>query len=272
MFDGPRTSLSVAKQCDLLSLPRSALYYKAQKEASRTVEIMHKLDEEYLKTPFYGSRKLSQVLSGKLNTPINRKRIQRLMRRMGIVAVYPKPDTSRSNRAHKKYPYLLSGISISRPNQVWSSDITYIRLGCGYAYLMAVIDWYSRKVLSWRLSNTLDASFCVEALKEALSGSETPEIFNTDQGSQFTSDDFIKVLKSRGIKISMDGKGRALDNVITERLWRSVKYENVYMRGYQTLSEAKAGIGAYLEFYNRERVHQSLAYRTPEEVHCAKID
>ncbi len=203
-----------------------------------------------------------------MSRTLNRKRIQRLMRNMGIVAIYPKPNTSRVNSEHTKYPYLLNNLAITRPNQVWSTDITYIRLEGGFAYLVAIIDWYSRKVLSWRFSNTLDNGFCIEALKDALSQG-SPDIFNMDQGSQFTSNIYLQVLKDKEIKISMDGKGRALDNILVERLWRSVKYENVYLKGYRTMREAKLGVGEYFEFCNRERIHQSLGYKTPEEVHYA---
>jgi putative transposase len=226
------------------------------------------IDEIYTQMPFYGSRKMAKELSRRLKTRINRKRIQRLMEIMGIEAVYSKPRTTIASKSHKKYPYLLRNVPINRVGQVWSTDVTYVRLERGFAYLTAVIDWHSRYVISWRLSNTMDAGFCIEALKEALE-TGTPEIFNTDQGSQFTCSDFLAPLQERGIKISMDGRGRALDNIFVERLWRSVKYENVYLKGYQTLEEARRGLGEYFALYNRQRLHESLGYRTPAEVHYA---
>lgn len=194
------------------------------------------------------------------------------MRAMSITAIYPKPNTSRPNKQHRIYPYLLTGVTITKPNVVWSTDITYIRLKHGFVYLVAIVDWYSRKILSWRLSNTLDSSFCVEALEEALEIYGNPEFFNTDQGAQFTSDEFIAPLKSRGIKISMDGKGRAIDNIFTERLWRTIKYENVFLRGYESMFEARTGLMEYIDFYNDERIHASLAYRTPSAVHSDSGD
>ena len=228
---------------------------------------MDLIDLQYSQTPFYGSRKIGLALSLQLGSKINRKRIQRLMRAMGIVAIYPKPNTSKPRKDHKIYPYLLTGLVINRPGMVWATDITYVRLTKGFAYLVAVIDWYSRKVLSWRLSNTMDTSFCTEALQEAISTYGIPEYFNTDQGAQFTAEEFIAILKANGVNISMDGKGRAIDNVFTERLWRSIKYENIYPKGYQTMREAEAGIAEYIDFYNMKRFHESLDYKTPEQVH-----
>lgn len=234
--------------------------------------LMNLIDTQYTSTPFYGSRKMAKVLSLQTGLEINRKRVQRLMRVMAITGIYPKPNTSKPRKENRIYPYLLTGLTISNPNMVWATDITYIRLRHGFAYLAAVIDWYSRKVLSWRLSNTMDSSFCVEALEEALATHGTPEYFNTDQGAQFTSEEFLTPLKSRGIKISMDGKGRAIDNVFTERLWRTIKYENVFISGYQTMNEARLGLGEYLEFYNTKRLHAALEYRTPEQVYSKQFE
>ncbi len=228
---------------------------------------MNAIDEIYTKLPFYGSRRIAKELYRAKGTVVNRKRVQRLMRKMVLEAIYPRPNLSRANKEHKKYPYLLRGMEITRPNQVWASDITYIRIERGFMYLTVVMDWYSRSVLSWRLSNTLDSSFCVETLEEALKRYRKPEVFNTDQGSQYTSEAFTKVLLDEGIKISMDGKGRALDNVFVERLWRSVKYEEVYLKSYSTVQEVRSGLKEYFSFYNKERLHQSLDYRAPMEVY-----
>ena len=236
------------------------------------ITLMNMLDSQYTKTPFYGSRKMAKLFSLETGLEINRKRIQRLMRAMAITAIYTKPNTSRANKQNRIYPYLLTGVVITKPNVVWSTDITYIRLKHGFAYLVAVVDWYSRKVLSWRLSNTMDSSFCVEALEEALEKYGNPEYFNTDQGAQFTSEEFITPIKSRGIKISMDGKGRAIDNIFTERLWRTIKYENVFIRGYEMMLEARAGLMEYIAFYNDERIHASLSYRTPSDVYSNNRD
>ncbi len=222
------------------------------------------IDRQYLRTPFYGSRKMTAWLRA-WGYRVNRKRVQRLMKLMGITAIYQHPNTSKPAPGHKVYPYLLRGVTISRVNQVWGTDITYIPMAHGFLYLVAIIDWYSRYVLAWRLSNTLDVYFCLDALEEAL-GKGTPETFNTDQGSQFTSEAFTGMLLQRGIQVSMDGKGRCMDNVFVERLWRSVKYEEVYLKAYQDVPEARTGIGAYMRFYNEERPHQALGYRTPREV------
>lgn len=229
---------------------------------------MDRIDKLYTAYPFYGSRKMAAALARE-GYAANRKRVQRLMRLMRLQSVAPRPNTSQPHPQHKVYPYLLRGLPIVRPGQVYSTDITYIRVGRGFAYLVAIVDWYSRKVLSWRLSNTMDTAFCVEALKEALMRYGPPEIFNSDQGSQFTSDAFTKVLKDYKVRISMDGKGRALDNIFVERLWRSVKYEEVYLKQYQSMQEAKAGLAAYFDFYNEQRPHQGLKNRTPAEVHDA---
>lgn len=226
---------------------------------------MDLIDEQFTKTPFYGTRRLCIALKGK-GYVINRKKMRRLMQKMGIEAIYPKKNLSKANKEHNKYPYLLEDLKINRPEQVWSEDITYIRLEKGFVYLTAIIDWFSRYVVSWKLSNLLSTDFCIEALEEALRKG-IPDIFNTDQGVQFTSKDFIKVLKSRDIKISMDGKGRALDNIFIERLWRSVKYEEVYLKCYRTLRDAKEGLKNYFMYYNYKRPHQSLDYKTPNEVH-----
>ena len=263
---------SIRRQCDLVGLHRSSWYTKAAvaAEPEENLDLMTHIDEFYTAHPFYGSRKMVAVL-GRKGFVVNRKRVQRLMRLMGLQSVAPRPNTSRPHPQHKVYPYLLRGLSVVRPGQVYSTDITYIRVGRGFAYLTAVIDWHSRQVLSWRLSNTMDTAFCVEALEEALERYGAPEIFNTDQGSQFTSEAFTGVLKANEIKISMDGKGRALDNIFVERLWRSVKYEEVYLKQYQTMQEARDGLSAYFRFYNHERPHQSLNNRTPAEVHGTAV-
>ena len=224
------------------------------------------IDAEYTLHPFYGSRKMVVHL-GKAGYQVNRKRVQRLMGILGLAGMAPGPNTSRPHPQHKMYPYLLRGVNVTRPNQVWSTDITYVRLARGFVYLVAVIDWYSRKVLAWRLSNTLDSEFCVDCLEQALRSYGTPDIFNTDQGCQFTSEAFTGVLKLHGIAVSMDGRGRALDNIFVERLWRSVKHEDIYLKGYVTMSELQMGLTNYFEFYNTERPHQSLGNLTPIEVY-----
>lgn len=257
--------LSIRRQCELLQLTRSNLYYVPVEVSEQTLWIMNCIDELFTECPFYGSRRILEGLRRK-GFSIGRERVQSLMRRMGLVAIYPKPNLSKKHPEHKVYPYLLTNVNIVRSNQVWSSDITYIRLRSGFLYLVAVMDWFSRYVLSWRLSNCLDVSFCLEALEEALEKG-CPDIFNTDQGSQFTSNDFTKILLSKGIKISMDSKGRAFDNIFNERLWRSVKYEDVYIKDYQSYREARAGLGNYFYLYNNRRYHQSLNYKTPYEVH-----
>ena len=253
--------VSVRRQCELLNLSRSGFYYEPLPISAEDQTIMNQIDEIYLKYPFYGARRMSRELKG-FGFYVGRKRTGSLMNLMGLEAVFPRKNTSKPNPHHLIYPYLLRGVEVSRTNQVWSMDITYIRLARGFVYLAAVIDWKSRYVLSWKLSNTLTSDFCIEALKEALSYG-TPEIFNTDQGSQFTSAEFTQELKDRGIQISMDGRGRALDNIFVERLWRSVKYENVYLNCYETILETQAGLKEYFEFYNVKRRHQSLDYKTP---------
>jgi putative transposase len=252
--------LSVARQCAVIGLPRSSWYYTPAAETAENLALMRLIDQQYLATPFYGSRKMAHVLG------VNRKRVQRLMRIMGLEAVYPKRRTTRPAAGHKIYPYLLRNVPITRPDQVWSSDITYIPLRHGFLYLVAVMDWYSRYVLSWRLSNTLEGRFCVDALDEALASGK-PEIFNTDQGSQFTASCFTGRLEAAGVAISMDGRGRALDNVFVERLWRSVKYEEVYLKDYADGWQAENSLASYFRFYCHQRVHQSLGYRTPEDAY-----
>lgn len=263
--------LPVVRQCRLLDLPRSTYYYQRRGVSARDLELMRLIDECHLRHPYYGSRRIRDWLDDR-GQIVNRKRIQRLMRRMGLTALYPKRNTSRRNQAHRVYPYLLRNLVIDRPNQVWAADVTYIPMAKGFLYLVAIIDWYSRKVLSWRLSNTMDADFCVEALQEALSRHGQPEIFNSDQGSQFTSEAFTAVLRECGVKISMDGKGRWVDNVFVERLWRSLKYEEVYLKAYNTVAEARHSIGRYMTFFNSERRHQSLGRRTPETVYFGTAD
>lgn len=253
--------LSVRRQCEILFMNRSSFYYDPVPVTLEDKVIMDLIDEIYTACPFYGARKISRKLI-ELHIPVGRKRTASLMRLMGLEAIFPKRNLSKPHPDHPVYPYLLRGVEICRTNQVWSMDITYIRLKRGFVYLAAVIDWKSRYVLSFRLSNTLTPDFCVEALNEALEYG-TPEISNTDQGSQFTSDEFITVLKKNNIQISMDGRGRAIDNIFVERLWRSVKYENVYLKGYETIPEAEAGLKDYFNFYNTERHHQSLGYKTP---------
>jgi putative transposase len=261
-FVEPDGALSVRRQCEILALNRSSLYYESIGPDPEELELMRRIDELHLEFPFYGSRRISRELRSQ-GLVVNRKRVQRLMRIMGLEALAPKPNTSQPAPEHPVYPYLLRKLSIGRPNQVWAADITYVPLAHGFAYLVAIMDWYSRRVLSWRLSNSLDTSFCVEALEDALARFGRPEIFNTDQGSQFTSEAFTQLLLDRGVKISMDGKGRCIDNVFVERLWRSVKYEEVYLNDYDNLVDARAGIGRYFTFYNDRRPHQALGYQTP---------
>lgn len=259
----PDADLSVRRQCELLGINRSGLYYEPAATSTDELALMGRIDELHLEHPFYGSRKIAQALSAE-GRATNRKCVQRLMRVMGLEAMAPKPNTSRAAPEHPTYPYLLRNLKIRRINQVWATDITYIPLAQGFAYLVAIIDWHSRLVLAWRLSNTLDTSFCIEALQEALWRYGRPEIFNTDQGAQFTSDAFTRVLRAAGVKISMDGKGRCLDNVFVERLWRSLKYEEVYLHAYASVQEARAGIARYFKFYNGRRPHQALGYQTPQ--------
>jgi len=257
--------ISILRQCGLLGLPRSSYYYQPKGESPLNLRLMRLLDEQYTKIPFYGSPKMTLWLRER-GYEINHKRVERLLSLMGLKAIYPKPNTSKPHPEHKIYPYLLRGVKIDHVDQVWSADITYIRMRAGFLYLTAVIDWFSRYVLSWQLSNTLESSFCVEALEAALKIKQ-PEIFNTDQGTQFTSEDFTGILKDRDIAISMDGRGRCLDNIFVERLWRTVKYEEVYLHDYQTPGEVFLGLKKYFDFYNTQRYHQALGYKTPYEVY-----
>jgi putative transposase len=255
----------VARQCELVGLARASYYYRPVAESAEELALLGLLDEQYTRTPFYGVRRMTAVLRQQGHA-VNRKRVRRLLRTLGLAALAPQPGTSRAAPAHPVYPYRLRGVAIERVNQVWSSDITYIRLRGGFVYLAAVLDWYSRYVLSWTLSNSLEVGFCVAALEAALARGQ-PEIFNTDQGAQFTSPAFTGRLLAAGVQISMDGRGRALDNVFVERLWRSVKYEEVYLQDYGGMGDAQGGLGRYFGFYNAERPHQALAYRTPLSVY-----
>lgn len=264
-FDGV---LSVRRQCELLDINRSSLYRRSKRVDANSLLLMRLIDEEYTRHPFYGTRRMRVYLRNQGHC-VNRKRIQRLYNMMGLEAVYQKPNLSKAIKEHKKYPYLLRGVEINRQNQVWSSDITFVRLKYGFVYLMAIIDWFSRYVLDWELSIGLGADFCIDALARVLSRGRC-DIFNTDQGSQFTSEGFTGLLLSSDVKISMDGKGRALDNIFIERLWRSVKYESVYLSQWETVREARLGLAEYFKFYNHERPHQSLGYRTPWMVYSGK--
>jgi putative transposase len=264
VVDRAHPSLSIKRQCRLLDISRSGVYYQPKGISEEDLTLMKLIDRQYLVTPFFGARKIAAWLKSQ-DYIVNRKRIRRLMRLMGLKAIYRHPRTSKPAPGHKIYPYLLGGLKINRPNQVWAADITYIPMVRGFLYLVAIIDWYSRYVLSWRLSNTLDAGFCVEALEEALKKGR-PEIFNTDQGAQFTSEAFTGLLEQHGVSISMDGKGSYNDNLFIERLWRTVKYEEVYLKSYPDGRDARAGLGNYFSFYNTERPHQSLGYKTPAEV------
>jgi putative transposase len=266
LIEEDHPQLSVRRQCVLVGLPRSSLYYHPQGESPENVQLMRLLDEQYTATPFYGVRRMSAWLRSQGHA-VNHKRVARLMQQMGIAAIYAKPKLSQASAGHTIYPYLLRGVKIARVNHVWSSDITSIRLHQGFVYLVAVMDWFSRYVLSWALSVTLDGQFCREALLQALRHGARPEIFHTDQGVQFTSSDFTELLKHEGIQISMDGRGRALDNVFVERLWRSVKYEEVYLKDYTSVREARQGLGEYFMFYNHKRLHQALGYQTPATIY-----
>jgi putative transposase len=260
--------LSVRRQCELLGVNRAGLYYQPRGEREENLRLMRLLDEQYTRTPFYGRRRMTVWLQGQ-SYEVNPKRVARLMELIGIAAIYPKPKLSLPGEGHKIYPYVLEGVAVNRVNQVWSTDITYIRMAQGFVYLVAVMDWFSRFVLSWALSVTMEVPFCIEALEKALAWGQ-PEIFNSDQGSQFTSEKFTGVLKERDIAVSMDGRGRCLDNIFIERLWRSLKYEEVYLRDYRLVAEARAGIGRYFQFYNYERPHQSLQYRTPADLYRSR--
>lgn len=265
LVEDGHAELSIRRQCELLGLPRASFYYEPAGVSAEDLRLMRRIDEQYTARPFFGSRRMV-VWLGQQGEDVNRKRVQRLMRIMGLEAIYPKPRLSLAGKGHRIYPYLLRGVKIERRDQVWSTDITYIPMASGFMYLAAVIDWYSRYVIAWRLSNTMDGSFCVELLEEAL-GSGKPEVFNTDQGAQFTAEAFTGCLERAGVSVSMDGRGRALDNVFVERLWRSVKYEDIYIQDYETVPELYRGLARYFGFYNDERPHQSLEYRTPAVVY-----
>lgn len=256
--------LSLTRQAELLGISRSSLYYEPAIDVYDEL-LMGLIDEIYTRMPFYGSRKIAQALQ-RMGHDVGRRRVRRLMHVMGIEAIYPKPNLSKPHPEHVVYPYLLRDVAIERIDQTWGSDITYIRLSKGFAYLVAIMDWYSRYVVSWELSTSLETDFCIRTLERAFTLGK-PEIFNTDQGSQFTSTDFTKMLLDAAVRISMDGRGRCMDNIFTERLWRSLKYENVYPNGYESVPEARTGIGAYFHTYNHVRLHQSLGYRTPAEVY-----
>jgi putative transposase len=265
MIDVCALSISIRRQCELVGLNRATFYYAPGTASTFNLQLMRLIDEQYTKTPFYGWPRMTAHLR-RLGLPVNHKRVQRLLRTMGLQAIYPKPRTSAAAKDHKIYPYLLSAVVVSRPSQVWSADITYVHMAKGFMYLVAIIDWWSRYVLAWQLSNTLDSSFCLVALERALVQG-CPALFTTDQGVQFTSLAFTNRLERAGIAISMDGRGRALDNIFVERLWRTVKYEDIYLKDYASVPALEAGLERYFAFYNDERLHQSLAYRTPAEVH-----
>jgi putative transposase len=275
LVDHDDPAVPVVAQCRLLKVARSTLYYRPVPVSADDLAVMRRMDEMHLAWPFYGARRMAAELRRE-GRSVNRKRAKRLMKVMAIEAVYQKPNTSKGHPDHKVYPYLLRGLTIDRPNQVWCADITYIPMAKGFVYLVAVMDWFSRRVLSWRVSITMETDFCVEALTEAMERYGRPEIFNTDQGVQFTSAAFIDELAGRGVRISMDGKGRYLDNIFIERLWWSVKYEEVYLKAYGSVAEARRGLGGYLTFYNDVRPHQSFGYRTPREVFeglaCEHVD
>ncbi len=266
----PEHDLSIQKQAEVLEISRSTVYYRPRPVSAEDLWLMRQIDELHLNYPFAGSRMLRDML-GQQGLEVGRRHIRTLMRRMGIEAIYRRPNTSKPVPGHRIYPYLLRGVAITRPNQVWAMDITYIPMARGFVYLAAVVDWFSRRVLSWKLSITLETAFCIEALDEALSRNQKPEVFNTDQGAQFTSEAFTGRLKENGIAISMDGKGRWRDNVFVERIWKSIKYEEVYLHAYASVSEARTSIGRYLEFYNSIRPHSSLKALTPEQVYFHRL-
>jgi putative transposase len=269
MIEPMKAEIPIYRQCELLGLPRSSYYYESAGESEYNLELMKLIDEQYTRRPFYGSRRMTAWLR-RQGYKVNRKRVQRLMRLIGIEAIYPRKRLSAASGEGKKYPYLLRGLVVERPNHVWCVDITYIRMLRGFLYLVAIMDWYSRYVLAWEISNTLEVGFCLEALEKALQIS-MPEIFNSDQGSQFTSKEFTGRLEEAGIQISMDGRGRVFDNIFIERLWRTLKYEEVYIHSYETVREAKESLERYFRFYNRERLHESLEYKTPEEVYFGQV-
>jgi putative transposase len=265
LIEADHATLSVRRQCELLGLNRSSLYYEPAAETAENLALMRRIDAQYTEWPFFGSRRMTAWLVQQ-GEEVNRKRVQRLMRRMGLEAIYPKPKLSMAGRGHRIYPYLLRQVAIERPDQVWSADITYIPMATGFMYLAATIDWYSRYVIAWRLSNTLDGSFCLDMLDEAL-GKGRPEVFNTDQGVQFTAQEWTSRLEAAAVQVSMDGRGRWVDNVFVERLWRSVKYEDIYLRCYELVPELQGGLRRYFGFYNDERPHQALDNRTPAQVY-----
>jgi putative transposase len=265
LIEAAHPQISIARQCDLVGLPRSTYYYHTQGESAENLTLMRLLDQQYTDTPYYGIRRMTAWLRSQ-GYAVNHKRVARLLHTMGLETIYPKPRLSQPHPAHRVYPYLLRGVPITRVNQVWSTDITYIRLHGGFIYLVAVMDWFSRYVLSWAVSITMDVRFCLEALDQALEVAR-PDIFNTDQGAQFTSHDFTERLAAAGILISMDGRGRALDNVFVERLWRTVKYEEVYLKDYETPREAMQGLATFFVRYNEWRQHQALDYRTPAAIY-----
>jgi putative transposase len=269
MIEAGDPELSIRHQCELVGLNRTTFYYAPAQESDLNMYLMRLIDEQYTKTPFYGWPRMTASLR-RQGYVVNHKRVQRLMTTMGLQAIYPKPRTSVAAKGHKVYPYLLRDLAITRPNQAWSADITYIRMLRGFMYLVAIMDWYSRYVLAWQLSNTLDGLFCLDALDLALAQGQ-PDIFNTDQGVQFTAVAFTSRLEAAGVRVSMDGRGRALDNVFVERLWRTVKYEHVYLYEYASVPELEKGLEQYFTFYNAERLHQSLSYRTPAEVHLQAL-
>ena len=269
MIDGDHKVLSIVRQCELVSINRSGYYHKPAGETEFNLRLMRLIDEQHLLTPFYGARQMARHLR-RQGYVVGRKRIRRLMSKMGMAVVYQRPRTTIPNRDHVIYPYLLRDVKIDRPNQVWCTDITYIPMQRGFLYLVAIMDWASRKVLAWRLSNTMEVEFCIEALEEALAKYGKPEIFNTDQGSQFTSLEFTGVLKAANVLISMDGKGRWMDNVFIERLWRSLKYECVYLHAFETASETRAGIGSWVAYYNAERPHSTFKGQVPDEVYAPR--
>ena len=266
LINPEHAQLSIVRQCALVSISRSSFYHRPVGETAETLALMRLIDAQFLETPWYGSRQMSRHLRRDVHE-VGRKRVRRLMTRMGLAPIYQRPRTTVPHPEHRIYRYLLRDLVVGRPNQVWCADLTYIPMRRGFLYLVAVMDWATRKVLAWRVSNTMDTAFCVEALQEALARFGRPEIFNTDQGSQFTSDDFTDVLRGAQVRISMDGRGRWMDNVFVERLWRSVKYEEVYLRAYDSVREARASLGRYLDFYNERRPHSSLGARTPEQAY-----
>ncbi|MBN1182296.1 MAG: IS3 family transposase [Bacteroidales bacterium] len=266
MVEPEHDSLSIKAQCGLLGISRSSYYKPHNTNEDWEIEMLKAILEELTRSPFYGYRKITKAMQKERNIEITRKQVRRLMKKAGLRAIYPKKNLSKPRKEHKKYPYLLKNKRISFPNQVWATDITYCKLNGSTVYIVAILDLFSRKVLSWRLSNTMDVSFCIGALEEAIAFHGIPAIFNSDQGSQFTSDAFIDVLESHKIQISMDGKGRALDNIYVERLWRTLKYEEIYLKSYDSMIELRESVSRYFNFYNRERYHQSLEYSTPDEI------